>query len=405
MRERLPVARNLVDHYFDIEYALADPARFEHHADLAQQLSDNANPSFRGADHEHYVHVLVAAASETYLTETLETLGSQLTDAPDTAAVFSVNAPQSPTAKGVQRIQSNLEVITNYIDEHPELPISYFQTVYPPRTPIGEINADAHAAIIHLLHERYGRNVMPDVLMTRWDADTLRATDGYIADTRQTYARSNALAFRTYPLLRHDRLDETRFPMTNQLLAWYDSVQHVGQSVAPAHYSVNLGAICLAGGMPHYASGEQQYLWLSAQRNLDQLGRGGTMESLPLRHKAAVSSRRLVGRLATGRLTHYDELVLASSEQRPHATLHSDVSEDLFNNDLEKTIGLLYESAYNRSVYEQRKQRVSAEDAVRPAAHYAERYLRAGMWLFGDSGNTRDIIDNEIAYRRDNLQI
>lgn len=395
MIERQPVDERLLDNYFLAQYHNADHARL-HHEDLAAQLTSNGNSLFLNEAHVQYVQVPLAAARESHTEQTLNELAEQVYDAPESAAgVISFNTPQKLSRAGRRQARDNAEVIDTFIAQHPDVPISYFKTQYQPGTTIGAIRNDIYGAVIQNLRKQYGTGDVPDVLMTSWDADTLKVTKGYIADTQHHYARSDAMAYRSYPLLRHAQLDNDAFPNANRLLAWYDLIPQVGRGAAPAHFTVNLGTIGMAGGMARDTCGEQVKLWSTAGRHAKRFGGQTYSEALEY-HRATVSPRQLVGKMALDRRVDYGGLTVQSVDGPQYAVLKQDVQEDIYNRSLMSIVATVYNRAYSDKVYMLHQEGVKDEDAHDAALTYAQRYITAAASIIGNVHDTRTIVEAEI---------
>lgn len=394
MIERQPVDERLLDNYFLAQYHNADHVRL-HHEDLAAQLSDNGNDLFLNEAHVQYVQIPLAAAREDHTEQTLSELAAQVHDAPQsTAAVISFNTPQKLSRAGRKQAHHNAEAIDTFMTQHPEVPISYFKTEYQPGTTIGAIRNDIYGAVIHDLRKQYASGDVPDVLMTSWDADTLKATRHYIADTQRRYTDSDAMAYRSYPILRHARLDNDTFPNANRLLAWYDLIPQVNRAVAPAHFTVNLGTVGMAGGMARISCGEQIELWSTADRHAKRFG--GQLYNEPLEHhRATVSPRQLVGKMALNIPVDYGGLVVETDSPR-HTTLKSDVREDVYNRNLASIVARIYNMAYDDKLYMLYQQGAKGRDTHNVALTYAQNYVTAAACIIGDVYDTRAIVKTQL---------
>lgn len=400
MSERQPVDERLLDNYFISQYYNAGHLR-PYHEGLATQLGEHGNTAFTKDPHVLYAHVPLAAASEIYTEQTLYELSAQIHDAPASAAVVSLNTPQKMNSRQQAQTRHNAEVVEAFIQDHPDIPLSYYNTTYEAGTAIGKIRNDLYASVIHGLTRQYGMAAVPDVLMTSWDADTLAASKGYFAETQRRYALRDEMAYRSYPMLCHTRLDNNRFPNANKLLAWYDLVQYAGRSISPAHNTVNLGALGVCGGMSHSVMGEQVWMWNSVSRHVGRRF-GGELYSEPLeRHRAAVSPRHLLGKMAAKQKVDYAAIQVAGSNWQAYPGLTSDVAQDVYNGNIKNLVSQVYRAAHADKVYVLMQEGADKDSASVDAVPFAENYLNAAAKVIGDAFDTRAIVDSEIKLQRE----
>jgi hypothetical protein len=396
MHERPPLHPELVTTFFDGQYR-GTPERQALHNDLADQLTNHGSSAFLGETHAHYVHVPLATASEQHTEQTLHALAEQQQGTPlSTAAVVSLNRPSRLRLQDHGQVRQNRSLVEQFARQNPDIALSYFYITYNTGVPISDVRNDSYGAVMAGLYDQYGPNQIPDVLMTNWDADTSGASRGYLAETQHRYSRQDALVYRSFPMLEHDRLDSDHFPYTNHLLAWYDLVQRAGRSAAPAHCTVNLGAIAASGGMARNDIGEHIKLWGSATQYADDHGHVAYSEALH-QHHATVSPRQLIGRLAAQRRMDYASLTVGGASWKDQPALQHDVNQQTYRDTLPRLIYDVYDKALVDKIYELDAIGVPSDEIRRRAIRYAQNYLRSAAFILGDVCNTRQMVEDHIA--------
>lgn len=399
MNERQPVAEQLLDNYCIAQYYRADPVR-QRHENLADQLAFRGNKAFTSEPHAHYALVPLAAASETQTRQTLEVLAKQSAKAPQsTATVVSLNTPQKLQRVARRQVRANAEVIADFMRTNPDMPLSYYHVAYPTGTTIGSIRNDLYASVVQKLVRQHGHRNTPDVLLTCWDADTLGASAGYFADTQQYYKQSDAMAYRSHPMLRHTRVEAERFPRANQLLAWYDLSNLTHRAGAPAHTTINLGALGVSGGMFHNSLGEQIWMWNAVERHAARFSGEAYTDSLE-HHWAAVSPRHLLGKMAISHNIDYAGISVGSKDWQSYPALEVDVSQAFFIANVKHLATRTYNGAHNVRHHRLSQQGLHSRTVNKRAHRYAEQYLDAAAKILDDTQATRTIIDGVIAAQR-----
>lgn len=304
--------------------------------DFAQQLEAKGNEAYGAVAPVQIVHVPAAVDRETQLDVTMEQIKRQHDEAPGpVAVVVSANYLASRAETKAAVIRANLDTIQDAERTYSDMPMSHYVTAYPPETSIGTIREHVLDASVLSYGRQMEQTQAPprDILLSGWDADTLRADSGFFAGMQEKYAQSQARAWAAYPeYVLHSHLDAEQFPRINLLIDWLNlGTQHGVVEVAQQQFTLNLGAYGPSDGYQSAANGEQTNLWVNAEHRS-----GYNAELVALKGTTAVvSSRRLVSHMCAGGHVGYSRLT--NSTEVP-VEPQEDIAESLYANSLYRVL-------------------------------------------------------------------
>lgn len=108
------------------------------------------------------------------------------------------------------------ETIRSFQRAHPELPLTFFETVYEPGTSIGRIKKDSADVAIDLARHRYGAQLPEQLAILTQDIDIERLSPHFLRRIVTPLDNGYALAQGN---MRHAR---NGFPNMDRVLFWYD---------------------------------------------------------------------------------------------------------------------------------------------------------------------------------------
>lgn len=357
---------------------------------LAGQLETHGNRQFHHTMPRDIACVPVELDRENLLETTLSRLAVQAQYSQVPLSIVASGNYTPSEFHDERTIARNTALLDDFGKANRNIPFSYFLTQNEAGISIGEVCDHLFIAAIRQYQQKTSTAKEPvrDILLSRWDADTVNATPTYHAQLQQHYDASDVELWMGYPYLRHDRLDETLFPAANRLLAWGDLAQYVGKSSGPAHFAINLGGFALGDGFQNGSIGEHTQMYMRAHARLERDPLRANREHLP-HTMVTVSARRLVAQMARSRMPQYAEL-RARPAGGPHnqmPTLKHDVSEQYFNQVLPHLLRNVMENAYSDRKYELRK--TGLYDVGDQAVEFARQTVRAGAFVFGNIHDTQ----------------
>lgn len=359
--------------------------------DFAQQLETKGNQAYEAVAPVQIVHVPAAVDRETQLDVTLEQIKRQHDEAPGpVAVVVSANYLASRAESKAGLIRANLDIIQDAERTYSDMPMSHYETAYPPATPIGTIREHVLDAGVLSYGRQMERSQAPplDILLSGWDADTLQADSGYFADMQEKYAQSQAKAWAAYPeFVLHSHLDAEQFPRINLLIDWLNlGTQHGLVEVAQQQFTLNLGAYGPGDGYQSAASGEQTDLWVNAEHRS-----GYDAELVALKGTTAVvSSRRLVSHMYSGGYVGYG--LLTNSTEVPIEP-HEDIAESLYANSLYRILDYSLWQVVEGKREEFINDGMSSDDARKAATNHAKGVFHQQATSRGASTGVHRAID------------
>jgi len=385
----------VVDEFLDFhERQMSERASL---AFLGARLLDNANDAFLSAEPQHIAFVPAAAARKGEMDGVLEEVQAQRPHTDNFWTIVSANYPC--TVADRSNIEENIDTIERFQRRNPDAPVSYFEWPYQPRTAIGEIKRDVYGAGIFAYREwaAYAGLPLKDILLFGWDADTRKMTPTYMGEARSRWESARVAAWMGHATIRHERLDNERFPRINRMLAWDDLTTTVTRNQGPQHTAVNLRAYAASRGfMPYWSIGEQSELI----EVLARTDREGVAAEAVGSATATMSARRQVAQMATGRAVRYGELYNTEDEAivddtfiQPQADIDAALFQDQLAQLLPAWMGLISESRQIRALQLGMSTREGYIDVLR----YMRRLGDAALEIFGDADGARPLFNSEYA--------
>jgi hypothetical protein len=392
----MPVAE-VVDDYFD--YLNDSRHRLAVDVDgYAGQALANGNSAFHAENVAHAACVPADIAREDMLEATLDQISLCAGRAAlPTAALVSANYSEYVLPGQERTIAHNLATIRQFQAAHPGLPFSYYVTTTSRGTLLTDIKEGVMGASLRSQQQLAGGQGRPlrNVILSSWDADTLHANEHYFDRLQHAHAAATTSAWMGFQPVRHDRLDNDRFPDANRLLGWFDLLT-IGQTLHPQHFSADAMAFAVARGIGGVSINEQSALLGRAQR---QAGPGNfSMTYLPYT-RLVISARRLASKMAQGTQLMYHGLS-STSEENTHnsdiTTLSEDVDPAYFNATLSRIVPKLLQCALPNCKSRELDKNPTAPEMVA----YASSVARTAARTFGGVHNTTEIVESAIAVLR-----
>jgi hypothetical protein len=181
-----------------------------------EQVHTNANPAFVRTDAEVVVPTPVAAHQEepaTVRRGLLQYEAQLAQDAPPFALILSCNAP-APS----KRTLAVKDTVLEFQEEHPDLPLSFFETYYPHGEPIGGIKKHVTDVSAQVLLEHYGNMLPEHVAILSQDADLWGLSRWFM---KRMVDPIRAGASLTQANMRYAR-SNGQFPNMDRVMFWYD---------------------------------------------------------------------------------------------------------------------------------------------------------------------------------------
>jgi len=210
----------------------------ERNLGLQDQVADNANTAFKDLREPALVVAKVVGMHEEqrYIYRSLEAFHES--NPPEYPMVLSCNAPIGTAQRDYD---ATMDEVQRFKRDHPEFPLSYYETRYPDRTTIGEIrNHDVGVAIGSLVN-KYGFMIPRHVMVVNADADTVSTPRNYLPDISDAAKRQHypELSF-VYPGMLNARSGGA-FPNMDAVMAWTDLYALYGEKYPDQHNGMGLG--------------------------------------------------------------------------------------------------------------------------------------------------------------------
>ncbi|HYH75477.1 MAG TPA: hypothetical protein VD735_05980 [Candidatus Saccharimonadales bacterium] len=278
-----------------------------------------------------------------------------------------------------------------------DLPLSFYVQGYKPHTPIGVVCDGMFRAAAMLHRRRSAGTEQSDLLLTRWDADTIRATPTYFAQLQEAFDRNESHVWMAYPYMQSSRIDNDKYPTTNRLLTWFDLAQRAGKSASPSHISMNLGGFALGGGFLRDDYGEHVRWLMRAQ---SEVGPQNVTRDHLQHAVATTSAHSIVERLADGDGVRY--LPLRTDPERSQTevlpTKDIDHQGQRYESDLRSLVGNVICMAYRDRLYELTELQGLSRHVAEPQAKvFAARYVQIGAHVLGEPQEHQSVIAEAVA--------
>jgi hypothetical protein len=260
---------------------------------LARESVSNATPAFKAQ--QRTIQNLVPATEGEEITPLLHQFRLRQKKMNRFGVLISCNEPDSSDGRELDKVEGD---IVAFQREYPDLPLSYFRTVYPEGIPIGAVRLGLGNTAIAT--EALLSPSLTDIILANCDADTITLSSNSMIGMERLFAEHPDEHIIATPRVRHAR-SGGKLPNMDRVVGWGDARWSYYPPAVESHGAMRASTYALAGGHdPSVSIGE-------THRIAEELhGRGYEVPMLEIPAVARVSARKMFKQLEEGKTPdHY----------------------------------------------------------------------------------------------------